>query len=139
MIRNTEAAMDLDSLLNRLGDTAAMMIQLCAGNRHPTRHLTRKVARYYRRFRETSPGKPESFIVNLVAVARLTDLSLLRPQTKGRCRALMKELKDQPESDLKRVAVSILCIEYDLDERYRSDGIDRIKRNVDRELSGVQL
>jgi len=127
-----------DSLFSRLGDITSMLFQLCSGNRHPTRHLTRRVARYYRLFRATSPEKPESFIVNMVAVARLTDLSILRPQTKGRCRTLLRELKDQPESDLKRVTVSMLCIEYDLDERYQSDVIDRIKRNVDRELSDVQ-
>jgi hypothetical protein len=130
--------MDPDNLFNRLADTVAMLFQLCTGERHPTRHLTRKIARDYRAFKATSPEKPESFIVHTAAVWRLTNLSILRPQTKGRCSALLKELKDQPPGDLKQVAVSILCIEYDLDERYRSDVIERIKRNVDRELSGVQ-
>ena len=130
--------MDADSLFCRLGDTASALLQLCTGIRHPTRHITRKVARSYRRFRATSPEEPESFIVTLVAVARLIDLSILKPQTKGRCRALMKELKDCPESDLKRVTVSMLCIEYDLDERYQSDVINQITRNVDRELSDIQ-
>src|SRR5215510_7976307 len=127
--------MDADSLFHRLGDAVSMLIQMCMGNRHPTRHLTRKVARYYYLYRARSPERPESFIVHLVAIVRLTDLSTLRPQAKGRCRALLKELNDSPESDLKRVTVSMLCIEYDLDERYQSDAIDRIKKNVDRELS----
>ena len=130
--------MEADNFLNRLGDTASMLFQVCCGHRHPTRHLTRRVERYYRRFKATSPEKPETFIVNMVAVARLMDLSILRPQTKGRCSALLKELKDHPESDLKLVTVSMLCIEYDLNERYRADAIDRIKSNVRRELANVQ-
>jgi len=128
--------MNSDHLLYRLGDASAVAIQMLGGNKHPTRGLTRRVTRYYRDFRATSPEKPESFIVHMVAAWLMTELAT--PKTQARWHALLKQLKEEPESDLKRVAVSMACIDNGLDERYRSDAIDRIERSIDRELDGVQ-
>ena len=68
----------------------------------------------------------------------MTEAASLKPQTKAGYFALLKEMTAEPQSDLKRVTVSMLCIEHGLDERYRSEAIDRITRNVEKELEGVQ-
>jgi hypothetical protein len=75
--------MNSDNLLYRLGDASAVAIQMMGGNMHPTRGITRRVTRYYRDFRATSPDKPESFIVHMVAAWLMTEFAT--PQTKGPC------------------------------------------------------
>ena len=106
--------MQPDNLFHRLGDVCSVIVQMCTGNRYPTRYLTRKVSRYYRSFKRTAPDKSDEFIVNMVAAWRMSEST--KPENQRRWFALLKDLKENPQTDLNKVTVSMLCIEFGLDE-----------------------
>ncbi len=105
--------------LQRLGDAVCMLAGALCGNPCSTRPYTRRIQRHYRAFKASNPDKPESFIIQLVAAWLMSEWA--KPETRSRWSALLRELRDRPTDDLKRAAVSIICIQNGVDERYWTD------------------